>query len=104
MAFISISIAVVVFVLSKSIISILYGVQYINSSTVLSIYVWAGVPVFLGVASSQYLIAENLTKVSFYRTLLGCIANVILNYILIPKYGIEGAAWATLILFRYFLY
>ena len=63
----------------------------------MSIHIWAGVFVFLGVASSQYLIAENYTTISFYRTLIGAIVNVILNIILIPKYGINGAASATLI-------
>ena len=52
---------------------------------------------FLGVAFSKYLTSENLTKKSFYRTLLGAIINVILNLMLIPKYSISGAAAATLI-------
>ncbi len=34
---------------------------------------------------------------SFYRTLAGMIMNVILNLILIPIYGINGSAIATLI-------
>ena len=97
MAFLAVLIAVVVFIFSKSIISFLYGSQYINASSVLSIYIWAGIPVFLGVAVSQFLIAENLTKISFYQALLGCITNVLLNLILIPKYGMNGAAWATFI-------
>jgi len=49
------------------------------------------------VASSQYLISENLTKLSFYRTLIGMIINVLLNIFLIPRYGINGAAFATLV-------
>jgi len=97
MALLAVLIAVIVFFFSKDMISFLYGNQYVNASFVLSIYVWAGIPVFLGVVVSRFLIAENMTKVSFYRTFLGCISNVILNLILIPRYGIVGAAWATLI-------
>jgi len=97
MAFISISIAIPVTFLSTIIMTLLYGEEFALGSTVLTIYIWAGVPTFLGVASSQYLISENLTKISFYRTLAGMIANVILNLLLIPKYGIDGAALATLI-------
>jgi PST family polysaccharide transporter len=66
---------------------------------VLSIYAWTTIPIFLGVASSQFLVAENLTKISFYRTLFGSIASIFLNLILIPRYGIKGAAWAVLISF-----
>jgi len=42
------------------------------------------------------LITENTTKISFYRNLLGAVFNVILNVILIPSYGMMGAAYATL--------
>ena len=94
---ISIVIAVIVTFLSEFIITIIFGVKYLPSASVLTIYIWAGVPVFLGVATSQYLINENLTRLAFYRTFIGMIINVILNIFLIPVYGINGAAVATLI-------
>jgi O-antigen/teichoic acid export membrane protein len=93
----AIAIALPMTFLSDWIIELLYGGQYNQAGSVLMIHIWAAVFVFLGVAFSKYLTAENLTKKSFYRTLLGAILNVILNYILIPKYGINGAAIATLI-------
>lgn len=40
---------------------------------------------------------KNITKKSFYKTLVSLILNIILNILLIPKYGINGAAIATLI-------
>jgi O-antigen/teichoic acid export membrane protein len=64
---------------------------------VLSVYVWASIPVFLNIASTQYLIAENKTTVALLRTLAGSVANVALNIVLIPRYGGVGAAWASLI-------
>lgn len=97
LAAISIAIAIPVTFLSGFIINILFGPEYDPASSVLTIYIWAGVATFLGVASSQYLITENLTKLSFYRTLIGMIINVILNLYLIPVYGINGAAIATLV-------
>jgi len=93
----SISVALLVMLSSRFIIHLLYGKEYAQAASVLSVHIWAGVFVFLGVASSKYLIAENLTKISFFRTILGSISNVILNIILIPIYGIIGAAYATLI-------
>jgi O-antigen/teichoic acid export membrane protein len=97
MFWLSIGIASIVTIFSYPIIKILFGQAYIQGATSLQIYVWAGVAVFLGVAMSQYLIAKNLTKISFYNTLLGAMVNIILNIILIPKMGIGGAAIATLI-------
>jgi len=63
----------------------------------LMIHIWAGVFVFLGVASGKWFVAENLQMLSFWRTFYGMIINVMLNIILIPKYGIQGAAIATII-------
>jgi O-antigen/teichoic acid export membrane protein len=101
LASISITIALPVTFLSEFIITMIYGIKYLPSASVLTLYIWAGVPVFLGVASSQYLINENLTKLAFYRTFIGMILNVILNLFLIPAYGINGAAIATLVSYSF---
>ncbi|MNI74122.1 hypothetical protein D3C73_1301880 [compost metagenome] len=63
----------------------------------LSIHIWSGIFVFLGTASSQYLVAEGFTKISFYRTAAGALINILLNLVLIPRYGGVGASIATLI-------
>ena len=97
MTWLAIAIALPATFLANDIIKLLFGAQYQAAAGVLRIYIWAGVFVFLGVVSSQYLVAENYTKISFFRTLIGAIVNVILNIVLIPKYGINGAAFATLI-------
>jgi O-antigen/teichoic acid export membrane protein len=93
----AIGIAIPVTIFSDQIIQLLFGNEFSPAAPVLTIYIWAGVAVFLGVASSQYLINENLTKLSFFRTLVGMILNVVLNLVLIPIYGIIGSAVATLI-------
>jgi len=97
LAWMAITIAVPVSIFSRDIINIIFGNEFQSAAPVLTIYIWAGVAVFLGVASSQYLITENFTKLSFFRSLIGMIINVILNLVFIPKFGIIGAAYATLI-------
>jgi O-antigen/teichoic acid export membrane protein len=97
LTWLAIGIAIPVTIFSDQIILLLFGSEYASAAPVLTIYIWAGVAVFLGVASSQYLISENLTMLSFFRTFIGMIVNVVLNFILIPKYGIIGSAIATLI-------
>lgn len=96
MVWTAIAIAILISFLGDWMVNFLYGEQYNQSASVLIIHIWAGVFVFLGVAFGKYLIAENLTKKSFYRTFLGAVCNVGLNFVLIPKYGIRGAAVATL--------
>lgn len=97
LAWMAIGIAVPVTIFSNQIITLLFGNEFTPASAVLTIYIWAGIAVSLNVASSQYLINENLTMLSFIRTLIGMVLNVILNLILIPKYGIAGSAFATLV-------
>ena len=97
MVWIAVTIAIPTTLLSNLIIELLYGVVYMGSSSVLIIHIWSGVFVFLGVASSKYLLAENFIKKTFYRTALGALLNIILNYYLIRIMGINGAAISTLV-------
>jgi len=82
--------------LSPWIIGILYGEAFSQASIVLGIYIWAGVFVGLGAVCSKWFIIENYVKKNFYRTFLGMAVNVLLNIYMIPRYGIKGAAIATL--------
>ncbi|RDC57049.1 flippase [Pedobacter chinensis] len=79
------------------IIHLLYSNKFEGAGAMLSIHIWSGVFVFLGSASSQYLIAEGYTKIAFYRTAAGALVNILLNLWLIPKYAGIGASIATLI-------
>jgi O-antigen/teichoic acid export membrane protein len=97
MMWIAISIAIPMTFMSDWIVKLLYGGQYSQAGSVLMIHIWAGVFVFLGVASGKWLLSENLQIFSTANTSIGAVSNVTLNYILIPKIGIIGAAWATLI-------
>jgi O-antigen/teichoic acid export membrane protein len=96
MVVISLSIAIIMSFGSSIIYHIVYKPEFWPGSTVLAVHVWAGIFVFLGSASGQYLIAEGYTKLSMLRTGVGALVNVILNIYLLPAYGILGAAYATL--------
>ena len=61
------------------------------------IHIWASIFVFLGVASGRWFIIENLQRFTLINTSIGAILNVGLNLIFIPKFGLIGAAYATLI-------
>ncbi len=97
MIILSVSIAFVMSLGSNLIYHLLYKPAYWPGAPVLAVHVWAGVFVFLGSASGQYLIAEGYFKLSMLRTGIGAFVNIILNLFFIPAYGIIGAAYATLI-------
>ena len=75
--------------LADWVIMTLYGSDYQEAADVLRIYIWASVFVSLGVASSKWLVAENLQRYSFYRTALGAVLNISCNFWLIPIYGLS---------------
>jgi O-antigen/teichoic acid export membrane protein len=97
MVWLAVAIALPTTFLAPWVIRVLYGEAFLPAAGVLSIHIWAGVFVFLGVASGKWFLAENYIKKNFYRTFIGLLVNVTLNFVLIPQYGILGAAVATLL-------
>jgi O-antigen/teichoic acid export membrane protein len=97
MVWAAIAIALPMTFLSGWLVTMLFGEAYRDAGPVLMIHIWAGVFVFLGVASGKWLINEGLQKYSAINTSVGAVANVLLNLLLIPKYGIYGAAIATVL-------
>ena len=97
MAGIALAIAIPMTFASNFIINLLYGQAYTLAGGVLAVQIWAGVFVFMGIAQSKWLINENYQHYEMIFSITGAISNIILNLWLIPKIGIMGAAWATLI-------
>ena len=81
---------------SEEVIAIVYSGKYAAAAEVLKIHIWASVFVFIGFAGNKWLIAENLEKWAFIFTASGAVVNILLNFYVIPRFGINGAAWATL--------
>ena len=95
MVWLAVAIALPTTFLAPWVIRVLYGEAFLLAARVLSIHIWAGVFVFLGVANGRWIIAENLQYIATIRSAAGAMVNVALNILLIPKYGINGAAIAT---------
>lgn len=94
---VSVAVALPVMFFSSWIVGVLFGEAYASSSNILSVHIWAAVFVFLGKASSKWFFIENRQVLILERSILGAFINIGLNYLLIPKYGGIGAAYATLI-------
>lgn len=68
--------------------------QYQSAASVMRILVWAVVPVYLGVATSQILVNERWYAMSLIRTGLGLTTAVVLLPIGAPWLGLPGVATA----------
>jgi len=84
-------------IFGKIIIGILYGKEYLLAYPVLCILIWASSFAVLGSARTTWLITENKEKYLKRFVLWGAIINLILNFLLINRFGTTGVAIATLI-------
>ena len=93
--------------LSDRLVDLLFSARYLEAGQILKVHAWASIFVFWGVASQRWLLVENLNKLALIITASGAALNLLLNYKLIPVYGVMGAAYATLISYAfagYFIY
>lgn len=94
---VTVPLAVGTTIFSQAIISFFYGNQYASAGLALSILIWAEIFVFLGIVNNTILVAANQQFLDPIFTGGSAVINVFLNFILIPKYGLGGAALASLV-------
>lgn len=88
--------SVFVSVFSYWIIYLLLGEQYLAARGALVIVVWYTGISSIGSLTQVYLATENKNRYVNYYAVAGLLTNVALNLLLIPPFGIMGAAAATL--------
>lgn len=93
----SFSTSLITFLFAPIIIKIIFGPNFIETVPILKVYVWSNVATALNALTINYLILEDRKKTLFISSFTGMAVNVILNIILIPRYGTIGAALATVI-------
>lgn len=81
---------------SKEIMGILYGEQYQSAYQVLALLSFNAIFVGMSLISHRWYIAENLQKVMMMKIIALVGFNIILNLLLIPRYGIMGVAYSSL--------
>lgn len=86
-----------IFIFSKPIINLLYGTQYQNSIIIMQILAVVIFLRFLGAGYALFITAAEEQKYRAIGVSLSAVVSIILNIILIPKYGAIGAAIASLI-------
>ena len=79
------------------IIHLLYGDAYAGAADALRIAVWFETFSMIGTARGIWILCENKNKYVKYYLACGVVVNLILNALLIPVIGINGAALATLV-------
>ncbi len=89
--------SIFVCIFAKWIILLLYGEEYLPATMALRIVVWYYGISTMSTLTQVYLANDNKNKYINLFCLVGLIVDVIFNLLMIPKWGINGAAIATLI-------
>lgn len=89
-------VAVIVSFTAPWIVERIYGQEYSDVASIWQLQTWAGISVAMSYVHGKWLLAEGLQRIGLFYTLTGCIVNFNINLLLIPQFGAEGAALATL--------
>lgn len=84
--------------LSRQLILVLTSgdARFLPSAPVLAILVWAIVILFIYVTANS-LVVSQLTKWAVVITGVNVVINIVGNVLLVPHYGIQAAAWMTVV-------
>lgn len=91
------SLSIIISLLAYPIIYFTYGIEYILAVPVLQILSFKLVGVANSTVGGNLTIIENIHKYAAIRNVIACVVCVVLNYLMIPRWGIIGSAWASLI-------
>lgn len=89
--------SLVVSMLAYWLITYTYGVKYAPAIPVLQIMAFKAVGMALSSSGGQIIIMERMQKWAFIRNIIGCFICIILNYLLIPRFGVIGSAAVTIV-------
>ncbi len=91
----AVPIAVGTTLLADKIILLIFGLEYYRSVIALQILVWSTVFAFASGVFGQLFNSVNRQIITTKVVAIGAVLNVVMNLILIPKYGLTGASIAT---------
>jgi O-antigen/teichoic acid export membrane protein len=83
--------------LAEPVIGLLFGAEYAEAARPLRILIWSAVIVTLRGSYRHPLNAAGKQQLDFRAAVVSSVLNVGLNILLIPKFGMMGAACATVI-------
>lgn len=93
----SIGQSIIMTLFSRPIVHLLYGPEYTKTAGILAVSVWYITFGNYGSVRNIWILAEEKQKYLTGINVTGAIANVVLNYCLIPVWGAVGAAVASVI-------
>ena len=74
-----------------------YGIQYLPAVPILQVAVFREVFLAQAQVTGSMILSEHIQKSVAWRNIIGCVVCIGLNLLLIPRYGVMGAAWVSIL-------
>lgn len=87
----------IVSLLAPFVIRLLYGSQYESSILLLQVCVFKVIGYAFAQVTGAMIITEGKQKYVVIRNIIGCVCAILLNLLLLPRYGVLGAAFTSII-------
>jgi len=94
--FLSIPFVAFLMAFSAPMLRVLYGAAYEPGAMTLALFAMGYLFSLLGTVQGTMLAAHRLVKIELFAFIIAAMANVLLNVLLIPPFGISGSAFAIM--------
>ncbi len=92
----SLATSAIVSILAYWLIRYTFGPAYLPAVAVLQVMAFKAASVALSNTAGSMIVTEGLQRWAILRDGLGCLVCVVLNYLLLPRYGIMAAAFVSI--------
>lgn len=84
-------------IVGKFLIKIMYGIEFVGAYAAVVLLIIGALSMSIYKIIGVVLVSQGKRVVNFISLALSAGANIVLNYLMIPKIGMMGAAWASVI-------
>lgn len=88
--------AIVISLISYPLVRYTFGIQYLKAVPILQVLSFKTVSVAFSSVAGKMIVVEGLQKWTIIRDITGCITCVVLNFLLLPRWGVIAAAWIAI--------
>ncbi|MFQ5649580.1 MAG: flippase [bacterium] len=96
MLLVGFSLASLVYATADRIILLMWGEEFLPAAGALKILVWSNAIIFVGTVQTHTTRASNHQSFTAKVVAVSAVLNILLNFALIPRYSLYGAAFATI--------
>jgi O-antigen/teichoic acid export membrane protein len=96
-AILGVSGALIITVLAEPVVTLTYGSKYPEAAGLLAILTWSLLFILPNAVLTQAALALNLERPYVWAASIAAVCNVVLNFVFILRYGLQAAAWVTIV-------